>query len=140
MKKVIAILLLAMVCVGGICAADKDFRNMEKAPVLNVEGAYIFDLKPFHKKIEDNFAFHNMTNIKELEGDIYYVDPKTGEWCKNSADFELEGFNDRDIVEPNKKVKLERVPFFAFTVEPAGNYDFKLYPKNNDINIEIYKK
>jgi len=139
MKKVL-IVLLVLVCAHGVFAADKDFRNMEKAPVLNVAGAYIFDLKPFQKKIEDNFAFHNMTEINGLMGDVYYVDPVTGEWCKNFEGFELKGFKDRDIVEPKKKVKIKRVPFFAFTIEPDGNYDLKLYAGHNDINIEIKEK
>ncbi len=157
MKKLIVLFVLAVVCIGSVCAAD-EFKDMKEAPALNVEGAYIIDLKPFRKKIEDNITFLNMSEKNGIAFIIYYIDYDTGKWVKNTNRGFVKTYNDRDIVELDKryvtipaknnnrydqKVKrptsLKKIPFIAIVPEPAGNYEFEIYPKSNDIYIEITK-
>lgn len=136
MKKLIVLFVLAIVCIGSVCAAD-EYKDLASAPALDVEGAYIIDLKPFRKKIEDNIAFLNMSELEEIKFDIYFVNYNTGEWVKNREKGQVKGYNDRDIVELNKTVKIKKVPFIAIVPDPAGDYDYKIYPKSHDVYIEI---
>ncbi|MBR5915802.1 MAG: hypothetical protein IKZ57_05085 [Spirochaetia bacterium] len=136
MKKLFLLFVLTFICIGSVCAAD-EFKDMKEAPALNVEGAYIIDLKPMRKKIEDNIAFLNMSELDEIKFDIYFVNYNTGAWVKNREKGQVKGYNDRDIVELNKTVKLKKVPFIAIIPDPAGDYDYKVYPKSHDVYIEI---
>lgn len=136
MKKIIVLFVLAVVCIGSVCAVD-EYKDMQQAPTLGVDGAYIIDLKPMRKKIEDNIAFLNMSELDEISFKIYFVDYNTGEWVKNGAKGYVKGYNDRDIVELGKKIKIKKIPFIAFVPDPAGDYKFKVYPKSNDVYIEI---
>ena len=136
MKKVFVLFVLAIVCIGSVCAKD-DYKDMEKAPALDVDGAYIIDLKPMRKKIEDNIAFLNMTEKTDISFDVYYVNYNTGEWVKNRLRGSVKGYNDRDIVELDKKIKMKKVPFIAIVPTPAGNFKYKVYPQSHDVYIDI---
>ena len=155
MKKLFLFLIFALVCIGTVCAVD-DYKDLQQAPALDVEGAYIIDLKPMRKKIEDNIAFLNMSEKKGLSFIIYYIDYDTGKWVKNFNRGYVNVYNDRDIVELDKKyvtipaknnnrydqevkrpISLKKIPFIAIVPDPAGNYKFKVYPKSNDVYIEI---
>lgn len=136
MKKLFLFLIFALVCIGTVCAVD-DYKDLQQAPALDVEGAYIIDLKPMRKKIEDNIAFLNMSELEEIKFDIYFVSYNTGAWVKNREKGYVRGYNDRDIVELNKTVLIKKVPFIAIVPDPAGDYDYKIYPKSHDVYIEI---
>ena len=138
MKKIILLLALALICVGAVCAAD-EYKDLEKAPPLDVKGAYIIDIKPFRKKIEDNIAFLNMSELEKIYFDVYFVDYKTGEWVKNINKGYVKNYNDRDIVELNKSVKIKKVPFIAIVPAPDKGFNYKIYPKSHDVYIEIHK-
>ena len=156
MKKLFLLCVLALICIGSLFAAD-DYKDMKKAPPLDVDGAYIIDLKPFRKKIEDNITFLNMSEKNGIAFIIYYIDYDTGEWVKNINRGFVKVYNDRDIVELDKRyitvtkkdhgiysdekikrpISLKKIPFIAIVTDPAGNYEFKIYPKSSDIYIEI---
>ena len=136
MKKSVLVFVLSLICLGTVCAVD-EYKDLQQAPPLNVEGAYIIDIKPMRKKIEDNIAFLNMSELDEISFDIYFVNYNTGEWIKNREKGHVRGYNDRDIVELNKTVKIKKVPFIAIVPNPAGDYDYKIYPKSHDVYIEI---
>ena len=138
MKKLIVLFVLAIVCIGSVCAAD-EYKDLEKAPALNEEGAYIIDLKPMRKHIKDNIAFVNLTEQNDISFDVYYVDYNTGEWVKNRLNGFVKGYNDRDILELDKKIKIKKVPFIAIVAKPAGDYKYKVYPQSHDVYIDILK-
>ena len=142
MKKIVIFLILALICVGSICAKD-EYKDMDQAPAFKMAGSTVFDLKPFRKKIEDNIAFLNKTELKQnIDFDVYYINPNTGEWVKNKLYGSVIGYDDRDLVELDKGIKLKKVPFIAIVkaADDTNEYEFKLYPKSHDIYIEIYKK
>ena len=136
MKKLIVLFLLALVCIGSVCAAD-EYKDMEKAPALDEEGVYIIDLKPMRKLIKDNIAFVNLTEQKDISFDVYYVDYNTGEWAKNRLKAFVKGYNDRDILDLDKNIKIKKVPFIAIVPKPAGNFKYKAYPQSHDVYIDI---
>ncbi len=136
MKKLFLLFVLTFICIGSVCAAD-EYKDLQQAPEFGVAGAYIIDLKPMRKKIEDNIAFLNMSDLDEIKFKIYYVDYNTGEWVKNGYNGHVKEYNDRDIVELGKKIKIKKIPFIAIVPEPVGNYKFKVYPKSHDVYIEI---
>ena len=158
MKKVVLFLLFALVCIGTVCAVD-EYKDMQQAPSLDVPGAVVFDLKPVRKKIEDNIAFVNMTETDIINFEVYYIDYNTGEWVKNKNRGRVEGYNDRDIVELDKKLvivqkkiggevkdvevwrptNIKKVPFIAIVPKPADDYKNRTYAQSNDFYIEITK-
>ena len=136
MKKLIVLFVLAVVCIGSVCAAD-EYKDLASAPALDVEGAYIIDLKPMRKQIKDNIAFVNLTEQNGISFDVYYVDYNTGEWTKNRLKASVKGYNDRDILDLDKKIKIKKVPFIAIVANPAGDYKYKAYPQSHDVYIDI---
>ena len=136
MKKLIVLLVLAIVCIGSVCDAD-EYKDMQQAPALDVEGAYIIDLKPMRNHVKDNIAFVNLTEQNDISFDVYYVDYNTGEWVKNRLKGFVKGYNDRDILELDKKIKIKKVPFIAIVANPAGDYKYKVYPQSHDVYIDI---
>ena len=136
MKKVVLFLIFALVCIGTVCAVD-EYKDMQQAPSLDVPGAVIFDLKPVRKKIEDNIAFVNLTEQKDISFDVYYVDYNTGEWAKNRLKAFVKGYNDRDILDLDKNIKIKKVPFIAIVSKPAGDYKYRAYPQSHDVYIDI---
>ena len=136
MKKVFVLFVLAIVCIGSVCSAD-EYKDLASAPALEVEGAYIIDLKPMRKQIKDNIAFVNLTEQNGISFDVYYVDYNTGEWTKNRLKASVKGYNDRDILDLDKKIKIKKVPFIAIVANPAGDYKYKAYPQSHDVYIDI---
>ena len=136
MKKLIVLFVLTIICIGSVCAAD-EYKDMQQAPALDVEGAYIIDLKPMRKQIKDNIAFVNLTEQNDISFDVYYVDYNTGEWVKNRLKGFVKGYNDRDIIELDKKIKIKKIPFIAIVAKPAGDYKYKVYPQSHDVYIDI---
>lgn len=159
MKKVFLFLIFAFITIGTVFAADK-YKDLQNAPELGVDNAFIIDLKSMRKKIEDNIAFLNLTEIDKISFFIYFVDYNTGEWVKNVARGEVRGYNDRDIVELDKQlvivqkkfggsekdvevwrpINIKKIPFIAIVPKPAGDYEYKVYPKSHDVYIEIHQK
>ena len=159
MKKVFLFLIIAFITIGTVFAAD-EYKDLQNAPELDVDNAFIIDLKPMRKKIEDNIAFLNLTEIDKITFYIYYVDYNTGKWVKNVARGEVRGYNDRDIVELDKQqvivkkkigdserdvevwrpTNIKKIPFIAIVPNPAGDYEYKVYPKSHDVYIEIHQK
>ena len=90
---------------------------------------------------------------------FYYIDYNTGEWVKNKNRGRVEGYNDRDIVELDKKlvivqkkiggevkdvevwrpINIKKVPFIAIVPKPADDYKYRTYAQSNDFYIEITK-
>ena len=159
MKKVFLFLIFAFISVGTVFASD-EYKDLQKAPELDVDNAFIIDLKPMRRKIEDNIAFLNLTEIDIINFEIYYVDYNTGEWVKNKNRGRVAGYNDRDIVELDKQLvivqkkfgdserelevwrptNIKKIPFIAIVPNPAGDYEYKVYPKSHDVYIEVYQK
>ncbi len=151
MKKIILFLIFAFITIGTVFAAD-EYKDLQNAPELGVDNAFIIDLKPMRKKIEDNIAFLNLTEIDIINFEIYYVDYNTGEWVKNKNRGRVEGYNDRDIVELDEQqviiqkrevwrpANIKKIPFIAIVPRPAGDYEYKVYPKSHDVYIEIHQK
>jgi hypothetical protein len=104
------------------------------------------------KKIEDNIAFLNLTEIDIINFEIYYVDYNTGKWVKNNNRGRVEGYNDRDIVELDKQqviiqkrevwrpTNIKKIPFIAVVPNPAVDYEYKVYPKYHDVYVEVHQK
>lgn len=151
MKKIFLFLIFAFITIGTVFAAD-EYKDLQNAPELGVDNAFIIDLKPMRKKIEDNIAFLNLTEIDIINFEIYYVDYNTGEWVKNKNRGRVEGYNDRDIVELDEQqviiqkrevwrpANIKKIPFIAIVPRPAGDYEYKVYPKSHDVYIEIHQK
>lgn len=159
MKKVFLFLILAFISIGTVFAAD-EYKDLQNAPELGVDNAFIIDLKPMRKKIEDNIAFLNLTEIDIINFEIYYVDYNTGKWVKNKNRGRVEGYNDRDIVELDKQqvivkkkiggserdfeilrpTNIKKIPFIAIVPNPAGDYEYKVYPKSHDVYVEVHQK
>ena len=113
---------------------------MDKEPAFTLARGYVFDLKPFRNKIKDNIAFLDMTELdSEIIFYVYYIHPDTGEWVKNRERGKVKEYNDRDIVDLDKGVKLKNVPYIAIVPDDddKNEYEFKLYPQSHDIYIEI---
>lgn len=136
MKKVVVLWVLVLLISFSAFAVD-EYMNMENPPSLDIEGAYIIDVKPLREKIRDNIAFYNLIGDERNIFDIYYVDYNTGKWIKNAKTGKIEEYEESETVSLNSGVSIKKVPFIAIIPQLFRNYNYKIYPKRNDIYIEV---
>lgn len=139
MNRVIFLLFFILAIILSAVADDK-YMNMEKAPSLDVDGAYIIDIKPFREKIKDNIAFYNLIKNERNSFDIYYVDYNTGKWEKNNKTGFIDEYEESETVSLNKGITLKKIPFIAIVPQHSKVYSYNIYPKNRDVYIEVKEK
>ena len=105
--------------------------------------SYVFDIKPYRDSLKRTVVLTNMTSNKnEIEFELFYIDPNHGKWVKNDDNGNVRGYLDWENIKIDHWVKLSDIPYIALLQEDKDRniYNFKLYPKNNKLIIEIYNK
>lgn len=104
-------------------------------PEINVENAVVFKIDQY--KADDYLIFKNFTSQSDLMCNVFYYDERRHEWKRSYENAELDGYGDTDRIEVIDDEGIEDIIYLAVQIVPAGNYQFRLYEKRDDLYIEI---
>jgi len=118
---------------------EKDNSFNEAAlPAMDEPDTYVFKISEY--KAEDYVVFRNYTDNDDLLIKPYYFDKSKFKWVKAYERGNLHGFNDTDKVEIVDDGGIEGIKYLAFQIEPADDYDFRLFENHSDLYIDINPK
>lgn len=106
-------------------------------PALNEPNTYVFKISDY--EAEDYVVFRNYTDNEDLVIKPYYFDKSKFKWERALERGNLHGFTDTDKVEIVDE-GIEKIKYLALQIEPAGDYDFRLFENHSDLYIDINEK